>query len=229
MIPMDWIRKNSWMKLGWAWFSFTDLAIENEIETTTNEHFGCLNCERWEKQRTMKAMKWLKRVREWLVQVIMVVRSSMGPWEVSNSMEPIEIPWKFIIVDTTNVWHLGLHPMISIPNKKTSIWKGIWVQGLIQKCPQTFGSQNTNECSIQLHVHPQAPPLQLVERRNLEHLVTLAVTKMKCLLHLQNTNFKSKANYMHRSHHVERNVVRVLHLGNILCFSKILVVLILFF
>ncbi len=57
------------MKLSWTWFSFIDLTIENEIEITTNEHFGCLNCEKWEKQRTMKEMKWLKRMRELLVQV----------------------------------------------------------------------------------------------------------------------------------------------------------------
>jgi hypothetical protein len=44
------------MRLGRTWSSSTNLAIDNEIETTIDKHFGLYILKREKNTRTMKAM-----------------------------------------------------------------------------------------------------------------------------------------------------------------------------
>jgi hypothetical protein len=110
--------------------------------------------------------------------------------------------------------------MISIPNKKNPFGKAFEfkvsyksvLKHLVLKTPMNVPSDFMCIHKLLLYL--------LVERRNLQHLVTLAVDKMKYLVHPQNINFKSKADHMHQDYLVERNVDLGLTFGQHLLFSK---------
>lgn len=123
-------------------------------------------------------------------------------------------------MDLTNIWHLGLQPIIFILNKKHPFGKAFEFKVSYKSVfkPLVFKTLMNLPFGF-MCIHKLLLSL-LVERKNLEHLVTLAIDKMKCLLHLQNINFKSKANYRHWDHSVERNVDLGLTLGQHLMFFQ---------
>jgi hypothetical protein len=101
-----------------------------------------------------------QRLNNYLFKFVIVVKSSISPWKVSNKME------------STNIYTMKHHhhghdecmasklvTCVYHPTWRTCVWNEIWNQGLPGGSYQTFGSLNANGNSSWLHNHPRTPPI----------------------------------------------------------------------
>lgn len=95
-----------------------------------------------------------------MFKFVIVVKSSISPWKVSNKME------------STNIYAMRHHHhghdeymasrLVACgyhPTWRRFIWSEIWDQGLLGGSSQTFGSLNANGNSSWPHDHPWTPPI----------------------------------------------------------------------
>jgi hypothetical protein len=59
-----------------------------------------------------------------------------------------------------------------------------------------------------------------IKKKNIEHLVTFMVVRMKCLFYFQNIYFEGRVNYKHQDHLVKRNVDLGLVLQHLMFFLE---------